>query len=290
MKNAFYIITIHNKQDLIGKVLEGIINSTSNTKFNVHILCVLDGCTDESEKIIDTYVKSHGEKYKFHKIYEDDVHELLSLNSAFKYIEGLDSSPEDLLFLLQDDVILTEDNLNELIENLYFNIPKLGYVSFRCGMKTNLNPETGLLMEHTHTESTYGHWKQLGETFFRELQDKQFAFYEIVIKSPTCIKKSILDEVGYFDEYLAPFGHDDLDLSIRLNKLGYQNAVFGASFESKVDWGGTREEKNKEKDYHKKYSDIIQRNKIYLTNKHIDYYEANQKSFLDLLEKINSRK
>ena len=42
----YYIITIHNKEDLITDVLNGIKNNISNGK----IICVLDGCTDDTEK------------------------------------------------------------------------------------------------------------------------------------------------------------------------------------------------------------------------------------------------
>ena len=276
MKNSFYIITIHNKQDLIQKVLEGVVNSTKESEYKVNIICVLDGCSDNSESIIDEYSKTLDLKYILHKIYQDDVHELLSLNAAFKYIETLETSPEDLIYMLQDDVILKEPDLNELIEAIYDQNPELGYISFRCGLQTSLD-SSGILCEHSFIESIDGHWKQLGGDFFIEMQNREFGFVEIVIKSPTCIKKRVLDHVGYFDEALAPFGHDDLDLCIRLNKLGYKNAVFGASFLSKLDWGGTREDKNQVKDYHKNYNGIVYRNKLYLTNKHKDYYEAKQK-------------
>lgn len=276
MKNSFYIITIHNKQDLIKKVLEGVVESTKDSEYKVNIICVLDGCTDNSEYIIDEFTNTVDTKYTIHKIYQDDVHELLSLNASFKYIETLEHSEEDLIFLLQDDVILQEQDLNEIIELLYNQNPELGYVSFRCGLLTSLDQQ-GILCEHSYIESTDGHWKQLNLDHFVEMNNKEFGFIEIVIKSPTCIKKKVLDAVGYFDENLAPFGHDDLDLCIRLNKLGYKNAVFGASFSSKLDWGGTREEKNQNKEYHKRYNEIIWRNKIYLTNKHRDYYEAKQR-------------
>ena len=273
MKRSHYIITIHNKQDLIRTVLDGIVNSTKDSNYRVNIICVLDGCTDNSESIIDEFNSSLDSKYALHKIYQNDVHELLSLNAAFKFIETLENSPEDLIFMLQDDVVLKEPDLNELIETLYDQNKELGYISFRCGLLTNLDP-SGVLYEHSFIESTDGHWKQLGGDFFVEMMNREFGFIEIVIKSPTCIKKKVLDHVGYFDEALAPFGHDDLDLCIRLNKLGYKNAVFGASFLSKLDWGGTREDKNQNKDYHKNYTGIVYRNKLYLTNKHKDYYET----------------
>ena len=276
-KNAHYIITIHNKQELIQKVLEGVVNSTKESEYKTNIICVLDGCTDNSEGIVDDFSTTLDPKYTLYKLYEDDVHDLLSINSALRFINTLDSSKDDLIFFLQDDVVLEEESLNELIEHLYDTHNKLGYVSFRCGLATDIDQHTGLLFEHSFLESEDGHWKQLNLDHFKEVKNKEFGICEIVIKSPTCIKKEILDIVGHFDENLAPFGHDDLDLSIRLNKLGYENAIFGAKFTSKLDWGGTREAQNQEKPYHKMYLQIVHRNKKYLTEKHEDYYATKLK-------------
>ncbi len=276
IQNNYYIVTIHNKEDLMEKVLHGIYNSTKSSKTHTHIVCVLDGCTDNSENIIDAYTPTLPSNYTVHKLYEDDVHELLSLNSAMRYIDSIETNGESIIFFLQDDVVLEEESLSELIDHLYQQEHKLGYVSFRCGLSTDCDP-SGILYEHTFLESEYGHWKQLNLDHFTEVGDKQFGICEIVIKSPTCIKKRILDEVGHFDSKLAPFGHDDLDLCIRLNLAGYENAIFGAKFTSKLDWGGTREVKNQEKNYHKEYDQTIYRNKLYLTQKHKDYYASKHK-------------
>jgi hypothetical protein len=276
-KTAHYIITIHNKQDLISDVLKGIENATKNSSYNINIICVLDGCTDDSEQMIDIVFKEFSSKYKLHKIYENDVHELLSLNTAIKYLRTIENSDDDLIFFLQDDVVLKDDNINEKINFLYEEVKDLGYISFRCGLSTNLD-NNGILFEHSFLESECGHWKQLNLNHFHEFQNKQFAFCEIVIKSPTCIKKFILDKVDMFDEKLAPFGHDDLDMCIRLNKLGYKNAIYGINFISKLDWGGTRSPKDPNKEYHKKYNEIVYRNKCYLSNKHLNYYMAKFKN------------
>lgn len=273
MKKAFYIITIHNKQDLILNVLEGIINSTKDSNYETNIICVLDGCIDNSESIVDKFSINLSNRYKLHKIIQNDIHEILSTNSALRFINTLENSEDDLIFFLQDDVVLKEEDLNEIIESLYLEYKELGYMSFRLGLLTDLD-SNGILYEHSFIESTDGHWKQLNLDHFVEMKNKEFGFVEIVVKSPTCIKKKVLDHVGFFDEELAPYCHDDLDLCIRLNELGYKNAVFGASFISKLEWGGTREEKNKDKPYYKMFSEIIYRNKLYLTKKHKAYYAA----------------
>ena len=71
------------------------------------------------------------------------------------------------------------------------------------------------------------------------------------------IKDFVVQQYGLFDENLAPFGHDDLDLSIRLNKKGYKNAIFGVKFKSLLDWGGTRTPKDPNKDYCVNYNNIV---------------------------------
>lgn len=258
----YYIITIHNKEDLIKDVLDGVNKSATNGK----IICVLDGCTDNTELIIDSY----NSKFPIIKSKQDDVHELLSLNAVFKDVLK-EANDSDFIVTLQDDVILDELNLETLISDLYNQKENLGYLSLRCGLKTKLDNNL-VLCEYDFIESEFGHWKQLNLHHFKELKYKEFEYAEVVIKSPTCIPVWLLKKVGFFDENLAPFGHDDLDLCIRLNEMGYKNGIYALKFFSKVEWGGTREDKNKESKHNKQCDFIIYRNKIYLTKKHKSYY------------------
>jgi GT2 family glycosyltransferase len=269
---AHFIITIHNKENLIQLVLEGIRKSTKDFAHTVNLICVFDGCIDRSEQLAGEVFAAFPKNYKLHKLFVDDVHELLSINSGIKYLDSLDTTREDLVFFLQDDVILDDTRVVDSVLMCYQQFPDLGYLSFRCGLATDID-SNGILYEHSFLESEHGHWGQLSLNHFQEVKDMQFAFCEIVIKSPTCIKKRILDLVGCLDEKLAPFGHDDLDLCIRLNLMGFRNAILGVRFVSKLDWGGTRSPVVPGKiDYHKRYDDIVFRNKIYLTKKHQDYY------------------
>jgi len=269
-KAAHYIVTIHNKQDLIDKVLKGIAQSCDNSDYVVNIICVLDGCTDNTEEVIDTYLKNLPAEINLYKLYRDDVHEMLSTQHALEFINTLPNSKDDIILFLQDDVVLQQESLLDYIDHLYNTVPNLGYLSFRLGCSTDLD-QNGILYEHTFYESSFGHWKQLDMDHFTEVGHLEFVEAEIVIKSPTCIKKGILDQVGYYDLNLAPYCHDDLDLSIRLNQLGYHNGVFGAKMVSKVEWGGTRS--TEENEYQKNFANVIFRNKIYLTNKHKSYYQ-----------------
>jgi tetratricopeptide (TPR) repeat protein len=270
----FYIVTIHNKESMIEKVLDGISNCAQTGT----IICVLDGCTDNTESIVSGYKTN----LPIHKIVLNDVHELLSLNTAMEYVlQKLNPADDDFFVLLQDDVILKEPDFESLITNLYSKKKNLGYISLRLGCSTRLDPK-GILSEYDFIESEYGHWKQLDLKHFKEIKHGGFEYAELVLKSPTCIPVGVIRKVGMFDKKLAPFGHDDLDLCIRLNQLGYANGVYALNFESKLEWGGTRENKNQDKDYHKNYNNIVFRNKLYLSAKHSEYYKnkLNNKALL----------
>ena len=270
-KTAHFIVTIHNKQDLIERVLQGIVQSCIDTDYAINVICVLDGCTDNTEKVIDTYLPNLPIQITLHKLYQNDVHEILATQHALEFISTIPNGEDDIILFLQDDVILEQDDLLEYIDRLYETVPNLGYLSFRLGCFTNLD-QNNILYEHTFYESTFGHWKQLGMDHFTEVGHLEFVETEVVIKSPVCIKKRILDHVGYYDLNLAPYAHDDLDLSIRLNQLGYRNGVFGAKMVSKVEWGGTRSAEANE--YQRNFSNVVHRNKLYLTNKHKQYYAS----------------
>ncbi|MCF7795391.1 glycosyltransferase family 2 protein, partial [Patescibacteria group bacterium] len=129
-----YIITIYNKESLIEKVLEAVIRCCRE---NSRIYTVLDGCVDNSEKIINKIIQKN-KKISITKVFTNDVHELLSINA------GLKQAPQDGVgynIVLQDDVILEDYDLESKIINLYKKRgDKLGYVSFRMGanLKNNI--------------------------------------------------------------------------------------------------------------------------------------------------------
>ncbi|MGN6195289.1 MAG: hypothetical protein ACTHOB_10145, partial [Ginsengibacter sp.] len=75
-----YIITIHNKEDLIEDVLNSVIKCCNANSF---IYPVLDGCTDKSEEIVDQIIREN-RNISINKIKVNDVHEIMSINEALK--------------------------------------------------------------------------------------------------------------------------------------------------------------------------------------------------------------
>jgi len=69
------VLTVHNKEWLIDKVIEGIVINTTEP---YELIVVIDGCTDNSEKVIwDTLSKTSVDR-KF--IYAPDVFETTANN------------------------------------------------------------------------------------------------------------------------------------------------------------------------------------------------------------------
>jgi hypothetical protein len=265
MKNfkSFYIIPIHNKEIMIKNVLDGISNSHDYSTGAPIVICILDGCTDNSEKII----RNH--QLETNIIYENDVHEIKSLNKGLMFIRNnLSPLPNDLIFMIQDDVILDEKNINDKFANLFEAFPQLGYVSMRMGM--NVSSDGSQLLENNLIESEFGAWDQLGWNAHTSIKHNNIIFCEVVVRSPTCMMWKRFEEVGFFDENLAPAGFDCHDMSIRLNKLGYQNALYTMKYISDVTWGTMRQPEHKEKDHY--IHAIYDRNRNYLAQKHRGYF------------------
>lgn len=249
-----YIITIHNKEDIIGSVLNSVIKCCND---NSYIYPVLDGCTDKSEEIIDKIIFENPH-IPIQKIMVNDVHEIKSINAGLK---KSNQSVEGYNIILQDDVILSDYLIEKKIIHLYKKIGKqLGYVSFRLGanLKTNaLNSGKGSPFKN-YIENAFGH----GTDNSKMLLPGQFAFRTVAIKSPVCIPTLIVHEYGLLDENLSPCFHDDTEYCLRLLSTGYKNGVFGIEYHSELEWGGTR--KNPNHDLYKQ----IRRNMDYIRKKY----------------------
>lgn len=226
-----YIITIHNKESLIGQVLMALLISCRQ---NSRIYAVLDGCTDKTEHIIDNLVNTYSD-LPISKVYADDVHEILSINAGLR---AADQSGEGFNIILQDDVILADYMFEKKVASLYeYAGTELGFVSFRQGAnfpkEDNWTQDVPLVEK---VESAYGHGSRDADMLLPGF----LAYRTIVLKSPVCIPFSVIRSVGLLDEQLAPYMCDDIEYSIRCIKAGYKNAVFALRFISDVAWGTTR--------------------------------------------------
>jgi hypothetical protein len=266
MNNSFYIVPTFNKDFLILDVLNGIVKSHSSNDIPT-IICLVDGCTDNTETLVNSFKESYKDPQKMHIIKLNDVHEIRSLNHGLEYIKNnLSPNSDDLIFMIQDDVILNDENINLKFNKLFEYRKDLGYVSMRFGCK--LHSFNNDIHESDFTESEFGHWSQPNIHFnCKILKHLEFQTFQIVVRSPTCVQWRTFESVGFFDDNLAPLGYDCHDFSIRCNLKGYTNGVLAIKFKSDVSWGSTRSPNKK---YNMK--SIYERNRKYLANKHKDYF------------------
>ena len=82
-----YIVTIHNKEFLIERVIRSIIACCNENSF---IYPALDGCTDNSELIIDKIIEENP-SVNIVKVHTPDVHEILSINEGIKVCRSITS-------------------------------------------------------------------------------------------------------------------------------------------------------------------------------------------------------
>jgi GT2 family glycosyltransferase len=227
-----YIITIHNKEDLIKEVLTYVLICCRQ---NSTIYPVLDGCTDSTETIVDDFIQTFSH-IPITKVYTPDVHEIRAINAGLK---AANQDGQGYNIILQDDVLLQDFLLEETITQLYeWAGPQLGFVSFRHGANLSsdiLDPNSAQIFTD-HVENAYGHGIQEAGV----LLPGQLAYRTISIKSPVCIPFELVRKVGLLEERLAPYMCDDIEYSIRCAQAGYRNAVFGIRFQSDVEWGTTR--------------------------------------------------
>jgi len=227
-----YIITIHNKENLIEQVMMCVLMCCRD---NSHIYPVLDGCTDRTEEIVDNIIDTFS-SVPITKIHTPDVHELLSINAGLR---AANQEGHGYNIVLQDDVLVADFMLEKKVTALYdWAGPRLGYVSFRLG--ANFTPDAAtsnaVIPLTDYVENAYGH----GLPDAKVLLPGDLAYRAVPIKSPVCFPFELIRSVGILDDRLAPYGHDDTEYSIRCLEAGYRNAVFAIRFYSDLKWGGTR--------------------------------------------------
>ncbi|MGE5822418.1 MAG: glycosyltransferase family A protein [Nitrososphaerota archaeon] len=266
MSNSYYIVPVYNKERLILDVLNGI--KTSHSSNNQTIICIIDGCTDTSEEKVLQFKKSSGINTIL--LYENNVHEIRCLNTALQYIkDNCNPAPDDLIFTVQDDVILDEINIDGIFRLFFTEHPLAAYVSITVGV--SVFGIDGYLTEANYVESEFGHWDQLNWSFHKRLNHYEYVETEVAIRSPTCTLWKRFADHGFFDTNLEPCGFDCHEFSIRMNIAGYTNYVFALKFKSDVNWGTMRSETQSE--YSNKIGAIYERNKKYIAEEHENYFE-----------------
>lgn len=226
------ILTVHNKEWLIQKVIEGIV---LNTQHPYELIVVIDGCTDNSEQIIwDTLSRTPVDRKI---IYAPNVFETTANNLGMKIAQG------DKVIIVQDDMVIKEPGWNLRLEKPFKSFDDVFAVTSRAAHNWIANPNSKHLgmsedldgcwcdiIEHVdHADRKHG--------LFRDI----FAVRCSVNRGPLMIDHEDLKKLNYLDESFAPQDMDDHDLCYRAYKeLGKVVGAYWIDYESHDSWGGTR--------------------------------------------------
>lgn len=278
MKQKFnYIVPIFNKEDVLPQTLAGIENAASSES---EIVLIVDGCTDRSEQIVDEFIKNSSHKAR--KILMPNVHMLLSVNA------GLATVTSGFTIIMQDDIVLQDVDTEKKVAELYKKEgDKLGVISFRYG--ADLQP-TSLLTSIRNNRNVkykgkniFSKFGSLFNTMIENVniiqspddnanfeQGKYDTYYEkmCAINGPNVVPWTVLSKLGKLDENIAPYGYDDPEYCLRSLKAGFKNGLFPVKYLSEDGWSGS----SRSKEYKENATRIITKSRIYVWNKHKDYF------------------
>jgi len=278
MKERFnYILPIFNKEDVLPQTLEGIERCASGDD---RVFCIVDGCTDKSEDIVDSYIKNSS--FMVEKILMPNVHMLLSVN------EGLKRVKTGFSVIMQDDIIIDDSDMKLKVVSLYKREKgKLGIISFRYGAdlrETNFKSSIISNLRYNYKSrklitaprippshrmiEVYDVLKSKDDyAKYKEVEYETFHKKMCAINGPNIVGWNVLSSIGLLDENIAPYGYDDPDYSIRSLKAGFINGLFPVKYTSKPEWSGSV----RSEEFKMKAGAIINKSRFYVWNKHKDF-------------------
>jgi glycosyltransferase involved in cell wall biosynthesis len=225
------ILTIHNKEWLIQKVLDGIVQ---NTIGNYELLVIIDGCSDNSEIIVDKFLSDVQISYK--KIIANNIFETRANNLGLKRAEG------ERVIIVQDDMIIKEFGWNSRMEAPFVEFDDVFAVTSRTAHDWEFNINTQHLYMNEDLDNCWCdiciHTNHANRS---NTPRDVFAVRSSVNRGPLMIDHNDLIKMDYLDEEFSPQDMDDHDLMYRMHKkLGKVCGCYWIDFESRDEWGGTR--------------------------------------------------
>jgi len=225
------ILTVHNKDWLIDRVIDGI---KTHTIGNYELIVVFDGCTDNSEEVTMNALKGSGIDYTV--VHTPDVFETKANNAGIKKATG------NYIIIIQDDMVIEEPGWNRRMQKPFNKFDDVFAVTARTAHNYVLNPNSVHLgMEENLDNCWCDILQSCDEADSSNIPRDTFAVRSTVNRGPLMIDLEDLKKMNYFDEAYVPQDMDDHDLMYRVHKeLGKVCGCYWIKFRSDTEWGGTR--------------------------------------------------
>lgn len=251
------VLTIHNKEKIIKKILMGIVR---NTPQPYELIIIFDGCTDKSEQIVKGYFGSiFRKKIQVTYLYADNVFETKANNLGLKKCTG------DLVTIIQDDILINEKNWNINLSKPFIKYSDIFSVTAHTSHNLEYHPP--------NADQKHGNYYMLqfpDAIGFRTHKSKPSRnIFHIRLTSnrgPLMISNHYLEKLNYLDESYSPQTWDDHDLNIRARiNFNLVTGFYPVEFISDLRWGSTRDSTGKEKEWSR---DINQKNSLLIYNRY----------------------
>jgi glycosyltransferase involved in cell wall biosynthesis len=225
------ILTVHNKEWLIGDVVTGIVQ---NTVGDYELILVIDGCTDNSGEEIQKALANTTTNYKV--IFAPNVFETKANNLGLKIAKG------KYVIIVQDDMIIKEYGWNRRMQKPFDAFGDVFAVTARTAHNWKFNPDTKHLgMDKDLDDCWCDICIHTNHADRSNISRDVFAIRSSVNRGPLMINREDLKKLNYLDEEFSPQDMDDHDLMYRMHKeLHKVCGCYWIDFESKDEWGGTR--------------------------------------------------
>lgn len=241
------ILTVHNQESIIKNIFNSIIENKSD--LCKEIIIIYDGCTDNSEKIIDEQVCDIPKSI----IYSHNIFEVKANNL------GLKLSAFDYSLIIQDDMLIKEKDFDKKLLLPFLKVPNVFAVSGRDAVNVELIYNKIIFTDVGGRDG--------------DNRKNIFFIRDAINRGPILINNQLLKKLNYLNEEFSPLALDDVDLCLRAKKIGYLVGAYVIDYDSDYSWGTTRkksgfilqesEEKNKKLllKYHKDLITQIKENK-----------------------------
>ena len=215
------ILPTYNRAYCVGRTIDAIISQT----FTNWELIICDDCSsDETEHVAESYL------WRDNRVrYYRNPHRLGLPGNRNK---GINLSVADLIYFIEDDVVLEADCLEKLV-NAYYQLKSKGSKIGAIGPRTFEVPKKGKLLQLERQVATRARQRMKIPAFIDRWTGLMYQNFTLecqsVMETPlvpswSLFEKQAVSKVGGYESYAYNrfnFSHEETDLFVRLMKGGY---------------------------------------------------------------------
>ncbi len=228
------ILTIFNKENILQRILKSLFENSSD--WVKEFIFILDGCTDNSEKILKDVLQSVNTDKVVKCFYTNNVFEIRANNV------GLKNAIQPYACIIQDDMQILEKDWDKRLIQPLMNFKDIFAVTARASHQISVY--TGHIQWTYVTEGPVGH-----NCFNKNNIVSRDIFYvsQTVNRGPLMLDLEKVKILGYLDESLPGIiSCDDHDMCLKaFIKHGWRCGSYWIQYLSPLEWGSTRTGPNK---------------------------------------------